>query len=143
MWMYRVVGLSAIGVMTVAAAAPEPNVCERIAPQIGLKKVEATRGRDVSTEWRVDTASVGQHLFGGTVATSVRVEPVDEAVDRAAEERRLREMCTETRQGAECALVGPAVFRMGTRRGLVRETIRDGERAIVGIRGTKVYCRAD
>jgi hypothetical protein len=132
---------AAIGLLTAAASPPEPNFCERMAPQIGLKQIASSRGRDAGTEWRVNTASFGQHLFGGTVATSMSVERAEGTPATPEEELRLRKMCGVTKKGAECAVVGPVAFEMGTRRGLVQMTAHRDERATVGVRGTTVYCR--
>lgn len=74
------------------------------------------------------------------MAISLRTETVDDATT-TAEKHRLSEMCRPTKQGYECALVGPVAIVVGTRRGEMKVVAEPTERATIGVRGATVYCR--
>ncbi len=139
--MIRAMVVAVLAFGCTAATLPEPNVCERLAPQIGLKLTTLSRGKEQWQEWRGGMATLGHHLVGGSIATSIRIDPAEDAPNTPEEGRRLRDMCKVAKGGAECALVGPAVLEIGTRRGIGKVTANAGERAIIGMKGTTVYCR--
>ena len=126
----------------VAMAAAEPNVCEALAPQIGLKRVELSKGAESWTEWRAEMATLGHHLIGGAVVSRIGVEPADAATATGDDYRRVRDMCETSKKGAECRLVGPVRINLVTRRGEATAIAPPGESASVGIRNTRIWCRA-
>ncbi|RYF51255.1 MAG: hypothetical protein EOO38_03695 [Cytophagaceae bacterium] len=119
-----------------SASTPDP-ICPRLASQLGLK--QPTSGtKDSGNVWSTDTASLGMHLFGGSTATSISLTPLEGAETGAflSEE----EACTYTSKGVSCRVEGPAHLKMRTRTATAAIDVRNGERAEVEIRNTKVIC---
>ena len=126
----------------VAASSPPPTFCERLAPKLGMKLVKP-KGQSTEGDarvWKQTTSGGLKALFSGQYfSVSFRVDAVDSSDSSATQ--RLGNACAQTPMGAKCVVPGPAVLTVGKYAGNVSETVKEGERPIVEMRGASLFCR--
>jgi hypothetical protein len=140
MIIMRVMTLGLAALLLSAATEKPATFCERLAPQLNMAPVASRQ--QATREWKVNLLSgLGPALFGGWTTASFAVRPIDSV--SGEDYRRLEDSCNSTAKGAICDLEGPARLTVGTKKGEVTADLPAGERAIVEMRKTTIYCREE
>lgn len=125
-------------------SAVEPDAatfCERLAPQLGLKEVQARSGKSTYREWKAEQMGLlKKHLIGGSTMVSFGVVPGSTGDANADTERAVR-TCQQVKKSLVCRAQAPDTLTVSTPKGEARETVRVGESPVVEFRGTAVVCR--
>lgn len=128
--------LTVMAVPAIGETVPE-SFCQRLAPQLEMKQVHDRRSDQIV--WKMDTATLGMYLIGGTSTISMGPTPIDET--SAAEFVRLKDACAATKNGAICQFDGPAKFELKTKRAHANLDVAPDEKVETEIRGTAIICR--
>lgn len=121
-----------------ASSTNAGSFCARLANAIGIAEPGSTNGR---TTWTASPMSLGKRLFGGSVATSVNVSPVE--IRSIEDVTRLSGMCKQEGKGAVCRLSGPVNFHLTWKGQQTVTPVIAGETAVVSVFGTKTSCESD